>query len=543
MRYTLIFTFLLASLITQAQTTNPYALWEDQQNSTYYVVQIDPANGTKTNLYPIAGMSGLVIPGTTTIDVANNEFVCIGMFGGNPNVVRVNLSTGQVNNAAVTGNVIGLEYNCMDQKIYALYDDNDDYNLITLNTSTGAKTIIGNIPGVDGHFGGMFSLNPDSNTYVFQAVQSTTYNLLNVDLATGAIKHQNLFSHNTKGMEYSCATDSIYCLIEDQQSGAYFLAHINPITGSLVLLDSLDGVDGMVQETHSIDPSNGQYTFMGFAGPTPTMFAVDVTSVMVVDSGKVNGFQNAAGFEFIPCCGGCAGSGPLADFNYTVNGLVATFTDMSTGATSYHWDFGDGNSDTTANPVHTFSQNGTYNVCLTVSDSCGSDTICDSVAVLCLPPVSFFGVSPGGLTVTFKDSSNGATSWHWDFGDGNTDTTQNTTHTYGGDGTYFVCLTVSNPCGSDTSCDSITVQAVGIGERHSNGFQIYPNPSHGKFKVRLDRDARMVVSDIVGKHLMEMEVRADHMLDVDISQYGSGVFFIRLRDRDGREYLKKILVE
>jgi len=52
--------------------------------------------------------------------------------------------------------------------------------------------------------------------------------------------------------------------------------------------------------------------------------------------------------------------------------------------------------------------------------------------------------------VTFSDQSiNGATGWLWDFGDGNTSTAQNPTHTYLSEGTYTVSLTATNNFGSD----------------------------------------------------------------------------------------------
>lgn len=49
------------------------------------------------------------------------------------------------------------------------------------------------------------------------------------------------------------------------------------------------------------------------------------------------------------------------------------FINMSSNATSYAWDFGDGNTSTAATPVHTYIANGTYTVSLQVTSSCGSD--------------------------------------------------------------------------------------------------------------------------------------------------------------------------
>jgi hypothetical protein len=54
----------------------------------------------------------------------------------------------------------------------------------------------------------------------------------------------------------------------------------------------------------------------------------------------------------------------------TVSSLdtVATFTNTSVGATTYAWDFGDGNTSSTTSPVHTYSNSGTYTVTLTATN-------------------------------------------------------------------------------------------------------------------------------------------------------------------------------
>jgi PKD domain-containing protein/type IX secretion system substrate protein len=61
---------------------------------------------------------------------------------------------------------------------------------------------------------------------------------------------------------------------------------------------------------------------------------------------------------------------PVAGFTFSPNNLTVTFTDTSSspGTLTYLWDFGDGTTDTTQNPVHTYANSGVYTVTLTVSD-------------------------------------------------------------------------------------------------------------------------------------------------------------------------------
>ncbi len=56
--------------------------------------------------------------------------------------------------------------------------------------------------------------------------------------------------------------------------------------------------------------------------------------------------------------------------NYNcVNPLQVNFTDLSSGADSYFWDFGDGNTSTAQNPIHQFISRGVYNVSLYVQNN------------------------------------------------------------------------------------------------------------------------------------------------------------------------------
>ncbi len=67
---------------------------------------------------------------------------------------------------------------------------------------------------------------------------------------------------------------------------------------------------------------------------------------------------------------------PVANFSFSTNGLIATFTDSSTDSdgtiASRSWNFGDGSTSNTTNPSKTYSAAGTYNVTLTVTDNGGA---------------------------------------------------------------------------------------------------------------------------------------------------------------------------
>ncbi|MFC1717912.1 PKD domain-containing protein [Candidatus Poribacteria bacterium] len=166
--------------------------------------------------------------------------------------------------------------------------------------------------------------------------------------------------------------------------------------------------------------------------------------------------ENAVGGEAPPLP-------PLADLSgIPTSGeapLAVNFMDESTGEiVEWSWEFGDGETSTQQNPSHTYLSDGTYTVSLTVTGPGGPDTRTynDYINVATsLPPVAnFSGIPTSGeapLTVSFADMSTGEiTEWFWEFGDGETSTQQNPSHTYLSDGAYTVSLTVTGPGGSDT---------------------------------------------------------------------------------------------
>ena len=160
---------------------------------------------------------------------------------------------------------------------------------------------------------------------------------------------------------------------------------------------------------------------------------------------------------------------PTASFNATTvcQGQATQFTSTSTGQgiNSFQWNFGDNQTGTGQNATHTYAQAGTYHVTLTVQNAGGcSDQITQTVTVNALPTASFNAttVCQGQATqFTSTSTGQGINSFQWNFGDNQTGTGQNATHTYAQAGTYQVTLTVQNAGGcSDQITQTVTVNAL-----------------------------------------------------------------------------------
>ncbi|MBP6090323.1 MAG: gliding motility-associated C-terminal domain-containing protein [Crocinitomicaceae bacterium] len=161
---------------------------------------------------------------------------------------------------------------------------------------------------------------------------------------------------------------------------------------------------------------------------------------------------------------------PIADFVTTSNTgcspVNVGFMNTSFGSpTSYSWNFGDGSPNTTlTNPSHPFitgTGDTTFVVALIAYNTCGSDTLMDTITVFPNTVTSFFNTTPvigcSPLPVQFTNYSIGATNYSWLFGDGQVSSTFSPNYTYNQAGTYVAKLIVDNGCSIDTSEISIIV--------------------------------------------------------------------------------------
>jgi PKD repeat protein len=178
-----------------------------------------------------------------------------------------------------------------------------------------------------------------------------------------------------------------------------------------------------------------------------------------------------------------AAPAPYADFTANVTTgyepLTVEFTDQSKyfdTIESYKWDFGDGNVTVTSSPkiVHTYIQNGTYTVSLTVNGTAAGEVFVNTmvkanfITVYDTKPIANFYAEPTSglrpLTVAFYDNStsyDGIVAWEWDFGDGFTSNEQNPTHIYTQAGTYTVKLKVTEIDGDIDTCTKENYITVG----------------------------------------------------------------------------------
>ncbi|MEL6625523.1 MAG: PKD domain-containing protein, partial [Bacteroidota bacterium] len=150
------------------------------------------------------------------------------------------------------------------------------------------------------------------------------------------------------------------------------------------------------------------------------------------------------------------------------NPLEIAFTSNvnPSGSYTYQWDFGDGGTSTQQNPVHFYTNSGNYTVTLIATNANGcSDTLVRQDLIPFQFPTASFNLADTtacvGEMLAIANTSMGASSYLWDFGDGTTQSGQTPIHMYTTPGVYTLQLIASNALGCQdtfTFPQSILVQ-------------------------------------------------------------------------------------
>jgi PKD repeat protein len=261
----------------------------------------------------------------------------------------------------------------------------------------------------------------------------------------------------------------------------YFLAND---TASIVISNTMQWInDNLIPDFVTISPSTG-----GLLHPTESQeYTVTITNTGLPEGTYTEYFivygndpDNPIDSVLISVTVGSADCVSIAA-DVQCAGNVCFTDSISGGAVSVNWDFGDGATSDVENPCHVYTQSGAYNVMMIGCGGFGCDTVFTPVTVALLAAdITYSGSLFEDSPVDFASNSQNATSWDWNFGDGNSSTQENPEHTYADPGTYTVTLiaTDANGC-SITVVETVVILPVGIGEINSDfNISLYPNPAN-----------------------------------------------------------------
>jgi len=291
---------LLGNIYASGQTSKPFAIWEDQVNNDYYFVRLDGSTGIKTDIHVIPGMLASVAGGKTAFDNDRNYYHFTGYDGSDEIFYTVEAVSGNIiYNPILADNVVGLEYNCNDSMIYGLRVNASNYELVTVDPSTGLSTALGSPIAINAYVGESFSLDLKKSLYSFIALIGGNFFLRSYSIPGGALVYDNPFPDNVTAIHFSCHDSTLYGLWED--SSQYKLEKIDLVTGTHSTVSVLAGVTpGYVLESSDINNS-GLFVYRGFDSTNAfSLITIDLATGSV--SNIVNTTDNSSGFREPLCC-------------------------------------------------------------------------------------------------------------------------------------------------------------------------------------------------------------------------------------------------
>ncbi|MBL4668405.1 MAG: PKD domain-containing protein [Flavobacteriales bacterium] len=208
---------------------------------------------------------------------------------------------------------------------------------------------------------------------------------------------------------------------------------------------------------------------------------------------------------------------PIADFEGPAQGcrpLEVPFTNNSLFGDTYLWDFGDGGVSTQFQPIYTYYNPGTYTVKLIVTGAGGQDIQMQQLIIdVYQNPNALFTVNPTTVfipnePVLMFNLSNFATSYLWNFGDGNTSTDEHPQHLYTQLGVYDIVLIASTPNNCiDTFTSLAGIQALSEGDISiPNAFTPSTGGGNGGFFSNGDTDNDVFHPIIIGADEYELNI-------------------------------------
>ncbi|MCB9195585.1 MAG: PKD domain-containing protein [Flavobacteriales bacterium] len=217
-----------------------------------------------------------------------------------------------------------------------------------------------------------------------------------------------------------------------------------------------------------------------------------------------------------------------------------SLTLTATGAGAYVWNTGANTATITVTPT----TQTTYTV-IGQNGSCAGSPVQVTVGVNPSPTVvagsDVTSVAVGG-TVNFNNAGSNATSYSWNFGDGQNSTQGFVAHTYNVAGTYTVTLT--GTIGTCTVTDQITIvvsgSGVGIDQVNlENNVLVYPNPNNGQFNLKLDfgvaQDVQVRLFSAIGQEVASKDLGmiTSTVQEFDVSNHAEGVYFVQINTTSG----------
>lgn len=270
---------------------------------------------------------------------------------------------------------------------------------------------------------------------------------------------------------------------------------------------------------HSVSPTQTTtYTVTGTVGTCTNTSSITVT---VIEEAELQ--VNAGSLSI------CEGEGTTISAN---------------GGTDYTWNPPLGLSSTTGSPV-TASPTVTTTYTVEGNTTCGPATANITITVTEAPPTPIIYQQGNVLSTTVS----GGSSVQWYLNGSPIAGATSANYTISENGTYTVVITNGNGCSSSSAATNAELDTSGLEENNLGfGYLLFPNPTHGEFKLTvygLTEAVNFKIYDVLGKEInlnKETSISSNSTLNFDLTGYSEGVYFISFSTIKGT-IIEKIVLQ
>jgi PKD repeat protein len=295
---------------------------------------------------------------------------------------------------------------------------------------------------------------------------------------------------------------------------------------------------GSVDLTSSAATGNVWTWATGFAA-TPTI-TVTSSGTYIVTVTDINGCSASSAATTVN-----VSNAPAPTINATAtqacDGDIVTIT--ASTSDSYLWSTG-----ATTQSIDVIATATNVNVITTNANACnGVGASAPITVTFNTTPTAAGTMTLAGNVATFTNTSTGATSYSWDFGDFTNSSATAPAHAYAVNGTYTVILTAINGNCTDTTVFIVDV-TVGLNElASSSNLTIFPNPANETVNVSFEQNTNDLIQieliDATGRVIAQnqsIEIGTNNV-SFDVTNLSSGFYTVRLTNANGTENQKLMI--
>ncbi|MGB1205253.1 MAG: gliding motility-associated C-terminal domain-containing protein [Chitinophagales bacterium] len=351
------------------------------------VTEIEGTTGDQTFLANSSSTSTIsTAQGIATADAENQLFTYI-QFSNIADLKNVNTQTGNLISSTSTNTegLSELQYDCENENLYALNEISPtSVQLVRFDDETSTQNLISGFIAVDdGMIAGSSTIDVLGNVFYFITVNGAAYNLHSVNVNSGA-SNTTLLSFEPADIDFDFQNNQ---LIAIATNGDLFAIDGTDLTNqNLIGTTGIPNTSVITLGNAALDPFAGVYYVTASSATNANeLYSIDILDASVINA-MVMPFPISSFTSAIPC-----ESVPDFDFESTCLGDIIQFNDLSVGASSWTWDFGDptnpNNTSTDQNPTHFYTEAGIYDITLDIGGCIGTSQITKQVEIIQTPPL------------------------------------------------------------------------------------------------------------------------------------------------------------